>query len=212
MNKDEQDFLTQKPTREKRRNEKKMDKVLNILIALVSVGIVIALTVIFSTEPNKKETAEEPKEPQTEEPAVDTPEQKQEVDEVEDVFDETDEETSEETVEDEVVVLPSDERNVSEVWTNEAWAPYPTEQTGTHVSTYESGHIDFEEKLKAFYSVIPLDPDASIVWAVRNNGSTTSSYGVISSKNKQDIYRVSIEWVDGEGWLPLEVQVLNTLP
>ncbi|MER2114905.1 MAG: YrrS family protein, partial [Solibacillus isronensis] len=72
-------------------------------------------------------------------------------------------------------------------------------------------HIDYEEKLKAIFSVIDLQQENSIVLRVNNNGSAESAIAVVTSMDKEQKYRVSIEWVDNEGWKPVQVEVLTTL-
>ena len=206
-------------TRTGRRNNHKMDKILNILIGLVSVGIVIALIVIFTTDepvPEQAEPIEKPIDEQANpEPAPETetalkPEQPAKDADIETTEEENVEQSP--STASENTVTDSAQAGVKEVWTNEAWTPYPTAQTGAHSSTYEIGHIDYEEKLKAFYSVIPLEQDNSIVWSAKNNGSATTAIAVISSNDKSEVYQVAIEWLDGEGWLPVQVEVLTTLP
>jgi len=221
VNRKQKQDTTEKPSRLKRRNQSK-DRLLNILIGVVSIAIVVVLFAIFTTEPEQpKEQAEQTE--QTEQP-VESPPAKETPDESDELEEETEEqpepmpeeaadtEQPTESATEEHIVRESADANVLEVWTNDNWTPYPTEQTGQHVSAYQVGHIDYEEKLKAFFSVIPLEKDNSIIWSVKNNGSAESSIAVLSSKDKANIYRVSIEWVSGEGWLPVQVEVLQQLP
>ena len=64
---------------------------------------------------------------------------------------------------------------------------------------------------KAIFSVLDIPQDNSIVLSVKNNGSTTTAIAVVTSMDKQQKYRVSIEWIDGEGWKPTRLEVLNTV-
>lgn len=216
MSKKEKERLdpSQPATRTNRRKEK-MDRTLNYLIGIVSVLIVISVIVIFTG--NEDEEA-------AKEPAEETPVESQPIEEEENAVEEDeevesepvpqDEEEAEEPTESETnapKVSSSDQPAVDEVWTNDAWKPYATAQTGEHTSTFTEGDIDYEEKLKAIYSVIPLDQQESILWSIRNNGNAKSAVAVLSSKDKAQKYRVAIEWIDDQGWKPQQVEVLNTL-
>jgi hypothetical protein len=47
------------------------------------------------------------------------------------------------------------------------------------------------------------------VWYLgNNNGNPNSSIGTVSTKDKQQTYRVYIEWIDGQGWKPTKVEKL----
>ena len=50
-----------------------------------------------------------------------------------------------------------------------------------------------------------------IVWFLGNGGRPDKSIGVVSSNNKSEIHRVYLQWVDGQGWKPEKMEVLNTL-
>ncbi|MBM7664378.1 cytoskeletal protein RodZ [Solibacillus kalamii] len=198
----------------------KADKRLNYLIAVVAVLIVATLIFIITQEPSPKNEAEQQDSPA--EVATDVPEDDagqetednetetnvpEEAEEEENSSDETEQPTSESGN----MVSPSNDPAVKEVITNPNWPAYPTAQTGEHVSTYEKGHIDYEEKLKAIFSVIDLQQENSIVLRVNNNGSAENAIAVVTSMDKEQKYRVSIEWVDNEGWKPIQVEVLSTL-
>ncbi|WP_339195094.1 YrrS family protein [Solibacillus sp. FSL R5-0449] len=198
----------------------KADKRLNYLIAIVAVLIVATLIFIITQEPEPKNEAVE--EDSAEEVATDVQDEDngqeseenetetnvpEEVEEEDTASDESEQPTSESGE----IVSPSDDPSVKEVITNPNWPAYPTAQTGNHVSTYEKGHIDYEEKLKAIFSVIDLQQENSIVLRVNNNGSAESAIAVVTSMDKEQKYRVSIEWVDNEGWKPVQVEVLSTL-
>ncbi|MGM9945744.1 MAG: DUF1510 family protein [Lysinibacillus sp.] len=222
MDKEEMEYLTrsQENTRTNRRKEYKMNRTLNYLIALVSVLLVITLGIIFMT--GDEDEAEQ--QPQTEDSAVQSEgsaaeeEDKQE-DETEvgqpatndATNEESDEDNSKVDTSDEAVINASDDPLVAEVWTSEAWQAYPTAQTGEHQSTFVEGHIDYEEKLQSIFSVVPIEQQESIIWSVKNNGNAKSAIAVISSNDKTQKYRVAIEWVDEQGWKPVQVEVLNTL-
>jgi hypothetical protein len=191
-----------------------LNRLLNPLIGIVVALIIISLVVILNPQddaekPNDEQQAqlEEPQleEPQSEEPAVVT-----EGDGVEEVP--AQEETPQQEVEssqDDTIVTPLNDALVKEVHTNPNWQPYPTQQTGAHTSTFKKGHIDYEEKLAAIFSVTELTADASIIQSVRNNGNAKSAIAVVTSRDKTLKYRVSIEWIDEQGWKPVKLEVLK---
>lgn len=186
----------------------KLNKHLFKLIAVVSVAIIATLAILISGDPKPTEKAEAPA--KTEQPASED-EKAITQDAVKDDEQEVNSEAEDANESTENTVLPSADPLVAEVQVNNAWTAYPTEQTGPHESTYEKGHIDYEEKLKAIFSVLDIPQDNSIVLSVKNNGSTTTSIAVVTSIDKEQKYRVSIEWIDGEGWKPTRLEVLNTV-
>ena len=94
---------------------------------------------------------------------------------------------------------------------NPSWQPIGTKQSGNHVSSYEKGSIDWVEKEDALSYTTNLSKDNMIVWFLGNGGSPHKSIGVVSSNNKSEMYRVYLQWVDGQGWKPEKMEVLNTL-
>jgi cell division protein FtsN len=110
-----------------------------------------------------------------------------------------------------VTSTPSDDPIVAERVVNTAWKPVGTSQTGEHVSIYSEGHVDWNEKLKAISYTTGLSADNMIVWIIQNGGGPQKSIGVVSSKNKEEKYRVYLQWVDGEGWKPEKMETLKTL-
>jgi cytoskeletal protein RodZ len=217
MSKEEKEHLDhpQPATRTKRRKDDKMNRILNYLIGIVSVLIVISLIVIFTGNEDEEIAEEEPAEeaPADTKPVEENEEEENEETDPQSSMQEEEPigEESTETESSDPIVSSSDQPAVDEVWTNESWEPYPTQQTGEHTSTFTEGHIDYEEKLSAIYSVIPLEQQDSILWSIKNNGNAKSAIAVISSNDKEQKYRVAIEWIEGQGWMPQQVEVLNTL-
>ncbi|MER1956395.1 MAG: YrrS family protein [Solibacillus sp.] len=189
----------------------KLNKHLFKLIGVVAIAIIATLAILISGDPKPTEKAEAPtksEQPANEDEKAITQDAEDTVKDDEPEANSEAEDTNETT---ENTVLPSADPLVDEVQVNNAWTAYPTEQTGPHESTYEKGHIDYEEKLKAIFSVLDIPQDNSIVLSVKNNGSTTTAIAVVTSMDKQQKYRVSIEWIDGEGWKPTRLEVLNAV-
>ena len=54
--------------------------------------------------------------------------------------------------------------------------------------------------------------DNMIVWWVGNGGKPNENVvGTISNKDKSQIYRVYMDWVDGQGWKPTKVEKLKSI-
>ncbi|MBL4951306.1 YrrS family protein [Neobacillus sp. OS1-32] len=99
--------------------------------------------------------------------------------------------------------------NVIRTIENPAWKPVGTSQTGQHTPVYNSNSVDWQEMLNAITYATGLDQNNMIVWFLgRDRSTTNASIGTVSSKDKQQKYRVYIKWVDGEGWVPTKVEEL----
>lgn len=231
--------FTSRSNRPKKPN--RTNKILNALIGLVVVLIVITAGVIFFGNDDKEiadskndteETKSSSDETETADESVaskdDTEVGSEEIVSDEESTEGTEEEateeegTEEEATEEEmttedpttggtVTSTPSNDPLISEKIVNTAWKPVGTSQTGEHTSVYSEGHVDWDEKIKAIVYTTGLSKDNMIVWRIANGGSPQKSIGVVSSKNKEEKYRVSLQWVEGEGWKPEKMETLKTL-
>lgn len=206
------------------KKKKKLDRLLNILIAIVSILIVIKLFFVFT---DNDETAQDKNEAKVEEKSGQEQRNKEEDiqnndEEKKSNEDENSQETNESDKEkevnneeqlqsEEVVTKVENDEFVEEIIENPNWQPFPTQQSGTHVSAYEKGNIDYEEKLQAIRQAVQLEENDIIYWSVRNNGSPDTAISIISSKDKSKKYRVSIQWIENEGWKPVKVEKLKKL-
>lgn len=209
----------------------KTNKILNALIGLVVVLIVITAGFIFLGEDEKElantskgeetslenETSENESDNNSEDTEDDTEGLTSEEVEPNPEDEEVTEEASEESPEDSatpggtVTSTPSNDTLVSESIVNTDWKPIGTTQTGKHTSVYEEGHVDWNEKVKALSYTTGLATDNMIIWRLANGGSPQKSIGIVSSNDKQEKYRVLLQWVDGEGWKPEKMETLRTL-
>lgn len=213
------------------------NKILNALIAIVIVLIVITGGIIFFgnddvEKADSQKSEQEVSKLQDEPGATGVPESVESSEEVSSKEMETDEEDTKASKEDEktedkstkekttkkdattggtVTSTPSDDPVVAERVVNTAWKPIGTSQKGEHTSVYSEGHIDWEEKIKAIAYTTGLSADKMIVWQIQNGGDPQKSIGVVSSQNKEDKYRVYLQWVEGEGWKPEKMETLKTL-
>ena len=187
---------------------KKINKWLNVLIGVVVVLIIITTLYIFKWQDNLED-------PMKDDPVVTSPGENDEASsEVESVPKEevlTEQEEEHQTEQETAIETTSDDPIVDRVITNESWQPTPTTQTGAHVSSYDSKSVDWQEKVATITSVTGIEEGNMIIWFLKNNGSADTAIATVSTKDKTEMYRVSMEWVNNEGWLPVKLEVLNTL-
>ncbi|MDN4607089.1 YrrS family protein [Sporosarcina highlanderae] len=113
--------------------------------------------------------------------------------------------------EDTVTIVPNDEEIVVETIIDASWKPIGTVQTGEHVSIYKEDSVDWEEKKDAIAYATKLPKESLIYWMIKNGGGPQKSIGIVSTRDKSEKFRVYIEWVDGQGWQPVKMDILNTL-
>ncbi|KGR78574.1 YrrS family protein [Ureibacillus manganicus] len=251
MSNRDRDFLTRTESK-KRSNRtqgrKKLDRLLNVLIAVVAVLIIINLYFVFSNNEEKTDVTNEVDSTQTSNKDAENKEQQQHNDSnsgetdtnstgngesagnssanSSTTKDNSEENSSSDQVANEdgnesqnqvptnaesLIVQDSDDPLVDQVIIDPNWQVTPTTQTGEHVSTYQDGHIDYEEKKLTFQNAVGLEKDNIIYWRINNNGSSETSIAVVSSKDLQSKYRISIEWMPNQGWKPVKVEILNEL-
>jgi flagellar basal body-associated protein FliL len=102
----------------------------------------------------------------------------------------------------------SDEPNVKKSIVHPEWKPIGTEQTGEHVSQYDDSSIDWDEKVKALSYATGIPEGNMTVWYIEGNGSPQKSIGTVSAKDNSTVYRVYLQWIDGQGWKPTKMQEL----
>lgn len=203
-----------------RNKKRRSDRLVNWLIIAVVIGIVITGWIALS--PDESAKPEEEQSTSEEENASDDSDSNEETiferAEDEQAEDETpadekpeedeDTEADEEEVE---VIEDSGDPFVSESRINPAWEPIGTTQSGEHVSLYDGSSVDWKEKEQALLYATGLTEGNVIFWKIKNGGGPHQSVGIVSSMDKVEKYRVYLEWIDGEGWKPVRLDVLNTL-
>lgn len=110
-----------------------------------------------------------------------------------------------------VINEQSDNPNVEESTIDPNWKPIGTTQTGEHVSSYDSQSVDWAEKIEALSYGTGLDADNMYVKFLGNGGSPQKSVGTVTSKDGKQIYRVQLEWIEGQGWKPTKKEKLKSL-
>ncbi|MFC5542068.1 YrrS family protein [Ureibacillus suwonensis] len=198
-------------------NKRKMNRILNVLIAIVSALIVINVYFIVKDD-GDHEVAEDTKSVQEKNDHGEHKENPSEEKDTNDFIDDNEQNNHEEgdvesgADEDEIIVSASTDANVEKVIVNNNWKVTPTRQTGEHVSAFEEGHVDYEEKLITIRNAVELPEDDIIYWSVRNDGTGKGAVAVVSSKDLTEKFRVHIKWIDNSGWIPIKVEVLKQIP
>lgn len=213
----------------RKKGRKRSDKILNVLIIGVILAIIITATIIFSggnDEADEKEPliSEEVDDEKSDEDADVVADDNADEDEnskedvstdleVEDLDEANNDDVEKEENKESGIVtyLYSDDEVIEQSIINPSWEPIPTQQTGEHVSQYVKSSVDWKEKQEAIAYATGLSIDDTITWKIKNGGSPQKSIGIVSSKDKVEMYRVYLEWIDNEGWKPVKLDVLKTL-
>lgn len=208
---------TENKRREQRSKKSKVDKILNILIAIVSILIILNVITIFNDKDSSDEQVNEAVEKKSANNNVEKDDTNKtdiqsdkNVASAEEIESNSQDGTSSDNASDtQIIVQVSNDPLVEQVIVNPEWKVTPTKQTGEHVSAYEKGDPDYEEKLETFRQAVQLDENDIIFWSVKNGGSADSSVAVVSTSDKTENYRIYIEWLQNEGWKPVKVEKLN---
>jgi len=220
---------------EQHTKRRRTNTILNILIFLVSLGIlVVGWQILFGHEeiakdgvldnrqeeqqgkddtskgmPDEKGVAEP--EEEKEEPSESTTENRESGEEEDPAEKEQSEDPRSETGGNEVVTEPG-EGNVLKVVIDPSWEPVGTVQTGTHVTQYDKNSVDWQEMLKALSYATGVSSDNMIVhWIGRGEIPNKQVVGTIQRIDTKEIYRVYLDWVDGRGWKPTKMEMLKEL-
>ncbi|MFN7249173.1 MAG: DUF1510 family protein [Anaerobacillus sp.] len=203
----EEDYYGSSARRYKQKR-KKVDKILNI-----SIGVVIFLILLVggqfllggkSSEKAVGDQIEEQVDSVIEDGEVEEP---------------SNEEASNDAVEStEEEANPANESETAEAGEGEsssqsgAWKPIGTVQQEPFAAVYQKDHVNWEEMTRAFQVATGLG-DNIILWRVGNGGDHLSAVGYVSdAATRTTPYKVRIEWVTNEGWMPVSVEQLNENP
>ncbi|MFT9596742.1 DUF1510 family protein [Mesobacillus sp.] len=119
----------------------------------------------------------------------------------------------EESAEDEELAEPivtegGSDANVKQTIENPEWKPVGTTQSGEHNTVFDQNAVDWQEMILAYSYATGIDKNNMTVWWNENGGAPNTAVGTISEKGSDQTYRVSIQWVDGQGWKPVKVEEL----
>ncbi len=233
----EEEYLLRSNKKRRRRTKEKVEnsfvnRLVNILIVVVAALIILSITLILTNNDIKNENeqsssviADENEQLNNETKQEDEAEQSNEQQggnstEPSNVSEGTNGENEEVEVADEsgsnedelqyMTNIASEDPNVIVAFVDSRWTPYPTaQQTSTHVNAFDVNHVDYQEKLQLLYRDTGFTPDTSILWSIRNK--TGDAVAVISAKDKTNIIRLTMKWLDGQGWQTTLVEQLYSL-
>lgn len=212
----------------RRTKNRKANVILNSLIGIVLLSIILVSANIFlgdnKAAEEEEQRTEEQEEKVDEETSAPVEEEEETASENEDTTANDNNGNSEEkedvVIKDETNVEDDAEAVVTEGGTdpevirtivNPAWQPVGTVQVGDHSNSYDRDGSDWNEMVNAITYATGLSQDNMTIYFLGNNGQN-KSVGTVYSKNKAEIYRVYIEWVNGEGWKPSMVEELSAVP
>nr|WP_239534573.1 YrrS family protein [Priestia taiwanensis] len=99
--------------------------------------------------------------------------------------------------------------NVVEAYTNPSWKPVGTEQSEPHVTKFDSKSADWKEMLQVAAYATELTVSDIFAQRISNGGGANKVNAVIGTKDRKYMYRVKLEWVTNEGWMPTLVEQLK---
>ncbi|UFT97859.1 DUF1510 family protein [Radiobacillus kanasensis] len=215
---DEYNAYTRADKFEKRR---KNTKAITFLLSIGGILVIVLIGFIFFGGDDEK-TAQDTEEPTTESNQTESEESASESADTEstesmDVTEEEDtdasstgdtESSSDENNENiQVEEVSSNDDNVIKAYRGD-WEPIGTQQEGEHVITFEQGTQDWKEMMDAVSLATGLNRNDMIQWWVSRAGDQ-SIEATVSNPSETEIYRVSVNWVDQQGWQPTLVEQLK---
>lgn len=91
------------------------------------------------------------------------------------------------------------------------WDPVGTDQSGEHTTNYSAGSQDRIEIKRASSVASGISEGDMIEWWVGNAGDQQVE-AVISNSAQTETFRVLLQWVDNQGWQPVQVEPLADNP
>lgn len=110
----------------------------------------------------------------------------------------------------------NNEENNENNSSNGEWGPVGTVQDEPFTPVYDSNHVNWEEMIRAISAAtgLPENEEDLIVWRIENAGGENTAVGTVSERGSDysSPHRVTITWVEEEGWMPVEAERLNSNP
>ncbi|MCL7746911.1 YrrS family protein [Halalkalibacter alkaliphilus] len=189
--------------RYEQRKKKRVNRILNVAIAIVTILIIVFAVQIFFSSTKSEEVS-------SENDLLDEIEER----ETESIPDpvETSEEESEPEIREENGLEEEnewdEEEQEHEPIPEGEWQPVGTSQTGEFTPDFSRNSTNWNEMVMAIQQATGFS-DMEIWW-LGNGGSPTRARGEVSDKsNIGERYEVYIEWIDGHGWMPVEKNKVN---
>ncbi|SFL79683.1 Protein of unknown function [Gracilibacillus orientalis] len=124
------------------------------------------------------------------------------------VDEETEEDENEQNDEDmQLNEVESEDENVINAYEGN-WEPIGTQQEGTHTTTFEEESIDWQEMMKAVEVATEVPVEEQVTWWFGRAGDQRAEATVSPKSNQNETYRVTMKWVEEQGWQPLLVEEL----
>src|SRR5690625_2017596 len=120
---------------------------------------------------------------------------------------EEDDEDDKDEQEVELKEIQSSDSNVIKAYEVD-WDPIGTKQKGPHTTTYADGSDDRIEIREAVLMVTDLKED-NLEELCIGRGGEQKVIATVADKDITDIYRVYLDWKDGEGWQPTKYEELE---
>lgn len=111
-----------------------------------------------------------------------------------------------------IIFIDSDDSNVKSAWKNENWTPQVSQQKEPHTINFDSNSLDRVEMKYSFSTALNLEEDLIEEWWLDSTNQDNEIIGLLSNRNTNQPYRVTIKWITNKGWQPTLVEELLTLP
>ncbi|RSL34433.1 DUF1510 family protein [Salibacterium salarium] len=93
------------------------------------------------------------------------------------------------------------------------WEPIGTEQSGSFSHDFDEDSQNWEEMEAALRYATDLSEEEMKVWQIENGGDVDKVIGTVSTlSNANQPLQVTMQFVENEGWKPLEVERLDSNP
>ncbi|MDQ0299803.1 type IV secretory pathway VirB10-like protein [Salibacterium salarium] len=219
------------------RRRKRMNRILNGSILVVGALILFFALQLFlpGSEEASDEEQNDESTPDSEEEEIDTedstdqtaPKDNQETDNQSETVDTdnspentSDENTEEQDQQNEINSSDREEDNEDDqlsVPETEAedgeWEPIGTEQSGSFSHDFDEDSQNWEEMEAALRYATDLSEEEMKVWQIENGGDVDKVIGTVSTlSNADQPLQVTMQFVENEGWKPLEVERLDSNP
>ncbi|MDX8045889.1 YrrS family protein [Gracilibacillus sp. S3-1-1] len=92
------------------------------------------------------------------------------------------------------------------------WQPIGTEQSEPHTTVYDNDSVDRQEMARAVELVTEIPVEQQVTWRAERAGEQSVHVVVSHKENQDDTYRVTLNWMENQGWQPvlLEELIENT--
>ncbi|GAE32222.1 YrrS family protein [Alkalihalobacillus hemicellulosilyticus] len=201
------------------RRKKRINIIYNIAIVIVMVLIAFFALQIFNQDDselvNESETTEdEENEQDDQDPTVPDPALPDEQEEppVQDPVVPEDSQPDNDGIFDDEEGIEVDVDEGSSRPSADEWEPIGTTQSELRLE-FGEGTTNRQEMDRALSYASGLSLEEMTVWRIENAGDQRSVRGVVSNyENSETPYEIFLEWQDGEGWLPVQLNQLDHNP